>query len=386
MGGGGNVRAFTLVELLVVIAIIGILIALLLPAVQAAREAARRMQCSNNVKQMSLALHTFHDARKEFPSGMSQKAINNQYNASLFQALMPYMEQMALGELCVANGKQEMAQDGGGNPIYRNPWDVDYIPRGGGAVTQSPWHRSREISTLVCPSGTGEGFPNLARCSYRGNRGDVWVHFENPYSFRGVFNRPLSGKPTDFGTIKDGTSCTIAFSEAAIGDSPRSRLVKGGIALNRGGGDEPQPPEECRVARGANGEIRAEIEVGSGVADRVPGGRWAHGHGLYTLFFTILPPNSPSCTNVGDSEGDRVLTAASSAHTGGVNVGLCDGSVTFVSDTVAAGDPTLGPEIGTEIKQWPFPNGEKFDYSGKSYYGVWGAMGSRSGGESVTLP
>jgi prepilin-type N-terminal cleavage/methylation domain-containing protein len=84
-------RTFTLVELLVVIAIIGILIALLLPAVQAAREAARRMQCSNNLKQMGLAVHNFHDSRQGLPP-----AIICQWRMGLFPLLFPYMEQQPL--------------------------------------------------------------------------------------------------------------------------------------------------------------------------------------------------------------------------------------------------------------------------------------------------
>ena len=94
MGGGGNIRAFTLVELLVVIAIIGILIALLLPAVQAAREAARRMQCTNNLKQLGLAVHNFHDARKGLPP-----AVICQYRMSAFPIMFPYLEQTALYDI-----------------------------------------------------------------------------------------------------------------------------------------------------------------------------------------------------------------------------------------------------------------------------------------------
>ena len=100
--GRGGLRAFTLVELLAVIAIIGILIALLLTAVQAAREAARRMTCSNNMKQVSLALHTYHDASKGFPAFTGWGGIQNGGISSFNIALLPYCEQTACYETWVS--------------------------------------------------------------------------------------------------------------------------------------------------------------------------------------------------------------------------------------------------------------------------------------------
>jgi len=94
LGGGGNLRAFTLVELLVVIAIIGILIALLLPAVQAAREAARRMQCTNHLKQIGLAIHNFHDSQRGLPPLLIDGA-----RVSFFCLIYPYIEQQALYDM-----------------------------------------------------------------------------------------------------------------------------------------------------------------------------------------------------------------------------------------------------------------------------------------------
>ena len=116
VGGGGNPSAFTLVELLVVIAIIGILIALLLPAVQAAREAARRMQCTNNLKQMGLGVHNFHDSRTHLPP-----SIVAQYRMSLFPLLYPYIEQQSLYDL-ILSGTDLIGQTGANIYVTGDQW------------------------------------------------------------------------------------------------------------------------------------------------------------------------------------------------------------------------------------------------------------------------
>jgi len=153
MGGGGNFHAFTLVELLVVIAIIGILIALLLPAVQAAREAARRMQCTNNLKQIGLAVHTFHDSRRGLPpacigvgttSGLDTERWNR---ATYWPLIYPYLEQTALYELYV---NADYGGRRGFNVRFSNPWWRDLT------AEQRTAHSS--ASFLVCPSRGRSGF------------------------------------------------------------------------------------------------------------------------------------------------------------------------------------------------------------------------------------
>ena len=147
IGGVGNVRAFTLVELLVVIAIIGILIALLLPAVQAAREAARRMQCANHLKQMGLAMHNFHDARK----GLPPCAIDGG-RLTAFGLMWPYMEQTALFEKItshVPNGDVvTSSMDTNCNPVAAdNPW--------WDALTDADRDAFGSVSAYKCPSRRG---------------------------------------------------------------------------------------------------------------------------------------------------------------------------------------------------------------------------------------
>ena len=370
MGGGGRLsgrsNAFTLVELLVVIAIIGILIALLLPAVQAAREAARRMQCTNNLKQLALAEHNMHDAYQKFSAASRPQILNNRLWAGFITPLLPFFEQTALYErvkiACEAD-----------HPTWAT-WGFNY----NGVDMESPWIVN--LDAVVCPSSEGRGFTGLGKVSYRCNAGDLWVNWDSFHTLRGPFG-PGDRIECSFSSIPDGTSNVIMLSEAEIGSDVRGVRIKGNVAINVPYGG----PQNCKAVARSDGEFDMTKAGTENVTDRAFGCRWGGSSQAYTQFFTVLPPNSPSCTTGSNVENNGLIASASSNHTGGVNVALCDGSVRFVSDTVDCSDLTRTPF--TDINQGG--NGGSpptVSVGGESWYGVWGAAGSRSGGEARALP
>ena len=361
-------RGFTLVELLVVIAIIGILIGLLLPAVQAAREAARRMQCTNQLKQLGLAAQNFHDVNNMLPARSAQHILRK-YAAnngswerwSYLTVMLPFIEQSAMYNDFIDDAEK------GRNAV---PWDAnrDYI-----------W--IKKIDAFHCPSdgGAQRSDGQIQPTSYRINCGDLAMGWEWD-ECRGIAadNNKID---LNYAAITDGTSNTMFASEVCIGTGSTVNKVKGGIAIlggNFGSHSCDWPalgfkPVNCAAVRGSNGEFVSGTSA-QGSGDWQNGYRWGDCNGNYTLFFTILPPNSPSCAN-GNAE-DWCIAAASSYHSGGVNAVMCDGSVRFVSETVDAGNQSISAPDVAPNKSRPQ------DYGGKSPYGVWGAIGTRAGGET----
>ncbi|MGL6193422.1 MAG: DUF1559 domain-containing protein [Thermoguttaceae bacterium] len=352
---------FTLVELLVVIAIIGILIALLLPAVQAAREAARRMQCSNHLKQLTLALHNYHDAHNAFPAGLGGPLLN--WGIPLLGAnwaCLPYIEQMALYE-----GWNQAIADA---PVETND-TISYRKIG---PDHGGWVNENRIAPLNCPSdpnanSTSEWGGNMrSGFNYVMNYGDcmVWSEVKTPTPTRGVFGY-LSY--STFGSVSDGSSNTAAYAERARSTGQYDKRVKGGNAILPGDGSFRWNPQLCRQA--IDPDNRSVIK---GDGAWTFNGQWyVDGRPNNAGFRTILPPNSPSCT-----DGDWVygITTASSYHTGGINASALDGSVRFVSETIDCGNLNHG--CGQE---------EILGAGIPSPFGAWGAFGSRNGGESRGL-
>jgi len=374
--------AFTLVELLVVIAIIGILIALLLPAVQAAREAARRMTCTNHLKQISLALHTYHDATKGFPAAMGFSFAGSEFPLRTVEApnwpvfgphvaLLPYIEQGAVFERFVAACQQ----------VTSNPPGFALSDAG------SDWIHAK-LSTYACPSGTqrmnGYGnVPNIGQVcsnSYAFCMGDYagGTFIEAKNTSRGAFGGYK--KFRSMGSFTDGTSNTIVFCESVVGDMGANR-VKGNIGISWAAGNDAPTPDAC-LALSPDKKTLKDVQ-----ANYARGEAWFVGIPLINGFVTVLPPNSPTCSNYQDDgrmyESVSGILSASGYHTGGVNVGLGDGSVTFVSDTVSA--TTTGDAATITARKNDF---SKADYSpsGHSPFGVWGALGSMNGGEPTSSP
>lgn len=337
-----RLSAFTLVELLVVIAIIGILIALLLPAVQAAREAARRAQCVNHLKQLGLALHNYYGANNALPARKTTRRLSG------FIALLPYLEQTAMYER-IASGDPD---EGIG------PWGADAL---------SDWEGLNGLpGTLLCPSDAG-GYDVIESGSYRGTErlvnyafsaGDETTDTNDGQGTRGMFGYLQWFR---FAEVTDGLSNTLAMSERLRSGYRTDYTVGAGELDHRRGqavlsGLRNNPALALTVTDGRY------FKSGTKVQGRF-GSVGTRGHIHFVGFTTVLPPNAPVAR-----DGEYAVMPPSSLHPGGVNGLMGDGSVRFISETIEAGTPSVVKDHG---------------FSGDSPYGVWGALGSRAGGEAV---
>jgi prepilin-type N-terminal cleavage/methylation domain-containing protein/prepilin-type processing-associated H-X9-DG protein len=357
---------FTLVELLVVIAIIGILIALLLPAVQAAREAARRSQCTNNLKQLALACHNYHDTHKVLPPRQTGTGLmwtgadhvnSNTGRVSGWVMLLPYIEQQALyGQI------SSPLTDGTTTYPAWGPTPNSNTP------SYPPWRV--QLNALLCPSDgniIAKGANDAGRNNYRFSVGDsinrYWSRNGRPP--RGLFGHHFyPDSIISFASITDGSSNTVMLSERLFGQD--SIMIRQGYAQ--------AGLETAENVRMAPAPCLAAVDPTNpkqytGTVYNYSGRRWAYGFPVYVGFNTVFPPNSPSCVSNTSNETCNVVIAPTSNHPGGVNVAMGDGSVTFTSETIESGDPTL-----IEVTMGPSP------------YGVWGALGSKAGGEAGGLP
>lgn len=360
---------FTLVELLVVIAIIGILVGLLLPAVQSAREAARRMQCTNNLKNLALAQHNFHDVFRRFPAASHElnwrgalNAGNSWERIGFLASTLPYIEQSSLHALIVP-----FTLAGG------RPWHFD--PRGPtGAQILSPY--AVRVPTFRCPSDVFELQPrDIAPSNYVANRGDLYLN-SGDWEWRGMYANGERGQSV-LG-IGDGSSNTILLSELVVGRNSGTlgHPILSGTVLNSIGPVGGQfTPALCNATRGPNGMLLGTTQHTWDDGGWGKGRRWGDSLNAFSGFFTILPPNGPTCAN--NNAESNAMPTASSRHTGGVNAAIADGSVRFISQSIDTGNLSFTvPAIPQNSRH----------YQGPSYWGVWGSLGSRVGGEITAMP
>jgi prepilin-type N-terminal cleavage/methylation domain-containing protein/prepilin-type processing-associated H-X9-DG protein len=364
-------RGFTLVELLVVIAIIGILVGLLLPAVQAAREAARRMQCSNNLKQVGLSAHNFESANRYFPPRQHSSIKNNaagvpntySSDATTQAFLLPYLEQANKSNLF--NHDYNVNSDGPVTGMLTGVAAPGVPPLVGAnararALDVPSYICPSDPSTAVYPSGSG---PAAGRQNYMACIGGANVR--GGTAIDGIFAKaqPTEGqllRGPKFGDISDGTSNTALFSE----------VLKGTLVFNA-----TNQFDYSTVFNSTTAFTGAQLLDGRTVPQCMPGGNtttssWLRytGHQYYrslpinTFYTHTLPPNwnrrSPNPATQRFNCGTTSFTvqhhmAASSFHTGGANACFADGSVRFVSDSVD--------------------------------FAAWQATGSRAGGEVVNI-
>lgn len=404
---GWNVKrqrlgGFTLVELLVVIAIIGVMVGLLLPAVQAAREAARRMSCGNNFKQIGLGLHNYHAAYNRFPVQMggtssrmnwfTPSEASNNFSLGWLVGLTPFIEQQALWEQISNPSSINLA-----NPTVPRvpPW-----PAMGPTITDednatvivntrntayAPW--MTEVSTFRCPSDPGVGRPAMGRTNYAACIGDAvdfmadGAHFSNQdfssarannirASGRGVF---VTRQALGFRDVLDGTANTIAAGEIVtdLGDRDKRSIPRfHGSAFN----SIRDNPLLCRVDVD---QLRPQFwgpgVTQIGASNQGRGFRWASGTATYTSMNTILPPNSEVCVTFSDT--GQGMYSASSRHQGGVHVLMTDGAVRFVTDSIESGNSAMGT-VALNMTGVRAPGSA-------SPYGLWGALGTRASKETI---
>ena len=385
LGGGPIVRlrpAFTLVELLVVIAIIGILVGLLLPAVQAARESGRRSVCQNNIRQIGLALANYESANRAMPPGCDFYTNGGTTpNISSFVRLLPYLEQQALYSLAVAgNGTAFMPNTVGNNAsTYWRTWVSGFVcPSDVAASMQGSWYKS--YANNHGPSGyaanrgdwcTMPGFsegkgawaasnPTIFDGSHTGFSGDKTT-------WRGMFG-PSTG--LQIKDVTDGMGFTIAYAERRIYVGEPNKVPD---AIWNQSNQYPSP-NPCYTPSALVSKIGDGGFVGAGAIAygfQYNWSSWACGLPFNHSLVTAVPPNGPSCDQVGSPSWGIGLYTASSFHQGGVFAVMGDGAVRFVTDTVDAGDQSVKADSSG------------FKLNAQSAYGVWGAMGSRCGGETA---
>ncbi len=352
-------RGFTLIELLVVIAIIGVLIALLLPAVQSAREAARRAQCTNNLKQLALAMHNYADGNGSFPMGdffqrrPTDPARCVRQNYGPWLAITQFYEQ---GNIYDTLNTDVMIYYGQNSTTNGFALDILWCPS------------DSDVINLRYPGAEGDGWDSspipMTYSSYAASSGPLYYHLGRaiPQSLasqnQGIFAHAGAPRNTCFGDaggrptgrvvriadIKDGTSNTIMMGDHAYG----------------------------RIAEGCVGD------------DCFGPNWWTSGLLGDTTYIALFPPNFFKSFAAADAlpnavpEGHNFTATANSFHPGGCNFALCDGSVRFIKESIDSWNPLVIQYNGRESAYTSAGNGPL------PIHGVYQALHSRNGREVIS--
>jgi prepilin-type N-terminal cleavage/methylation domain-containing protein/prepilin-type processing-associated H-X9-DG protein len=330
--GGPTVHGFTLVELLVVIAIIGVLVALLLPAIQSSREAARRTQCLNNLKQLGVALQNFASAENHFPPGSVAKTYADQanhpqtfYRWSSLAHLLPYMENQSVRDLLDLS--LPLYMPGAGYPISdRNKSGVAQV-----------------LPEFLCASDLGQpvktqwGPTNYVACAGSGAGGGT------PFETDGIF---YVNSETTFANLSDGSSHTVAISESLLGEDTQLDAASGFVRVT--------PERNYKFTLGftavsdltearCNATQSYNSTMGNGNDPR--GFAWCSGEYRCASYNHYYSPNAANFDCITSVTVDPTLPpqklysaygwrTARSAHPGGVNAVFADGSTHFIRDDI----------------------------------------------------
>jgi prepilin-type N-terminal cleavage/methylation domain-containing protein/prepilin-type processing-associated H-X9-DG protein len=352
---------FTLIELLVVIAIIGVLIALLLPAVQAAREAARRAQCINNLKQIALAAQNYHDINGCFPGGSYSPAIKPPVwhfaqNFSCFVRMLPFTEQ---------------------SPVYNAVnFDMNY-----GSFTNVTIAGVR-LAILTCPSDTNNN-PTALRTVSSGTAIPGWNFGVNNNPDKppdGVYQQAFTSYAANMGTFP--VSWQQSFLTSATGAAEHASI--NGVIY----GDS-----SVRIADITDGTSNTFLfgeHARTNLLTYDPGfagsdGQWNSGRYYDTLIATWYPPNvgvsgGNAGTTAGIINGGFYPETAASQHPGGVNMAFCDGSVRFVKNSISTWsfDPSANLPLGVTLTNFVYA------ITPGSFMGVWQKLSTRAGAETIS--
>jgi prepilin-type processing-associated H-X9-DG protein len=326
------------------------------------------MSCTNNLKQLALAVHNHHDVYKMFPPSSHNTNFQRYfqpnsttdwgwYRIGYITPLLSFMEQQPLYDEVLMYTLED-----------RRPWSGENTAAG----QPSPYYKN--VESLLCPSDPNKDLPFdwCKATSYHCNHGDIIMNWDW-WEWRGSFGNGERSKCT-FGTLSDGSSNTIMLAECPIGRTGGTLCpVKGGIATNVGWNQGSNAVDCLNRVDPVNPMMLIDpCQDSNGASGWGVGRRWGDAVSIYTVFFTIIGPNGPTCSGGGGE--DWGIPTAGSHHPSGCNVALCDGSVRFITDTIDTGDPNqIPPDMG----------GAPQTYTGPSLWGVWGALGTTRGGEPL---